>query len=530
MSHLGTSCSKCLYLVIKPERASSPYAVSLWATWPGESGPCVMATPEDSWHEYSRRLEHSGVLDSSSLGCVDAHVGRGEPVVRYVSCSLPELHSLGLRDVPRTEGKRLPVDALQQKLSSDTVEPQFAEPLAANEQIALLGVRVNNVSTDEVVAQIDALIEKGGFHQIATANVDFLNKAAADTELMEILHQCELVLADGMPLVWASRMMGTPLKERVTGADLLPRLLELSVLKKRRIFLLGASEDCSQCALQRVCREYPGAIVCGRLSPPAAALDQMDHAMILQRIEEAKPDILLVAFGNPKQEKWLAMHRDQLNVPVCIGVGGAFDFFSEKQVRAPMWMQRLCLEWVFRFMREPRRMGPRYLGHAIFLLRYLSQQLVVTSVQPRSTEATKVSITRRESAVIVRVAGNFTGPAVTKLQRDLETELENGDPLIVDLTSATTIWPDAAGLLALLTHQDRGSESQVWLVGVRRGVQEVLRRTFPAGHYFRRAATLEEALRALSLSSPELSEPRVANHPAGRKTAWNTQLNLYQWE
>jgi len=199
-------------------------------------------------------------------------------------------------------------------------------------------------------------------------------------------------------------------------------------------------------------------------------------------------------------------------------------------VRAPMWMQRLCLEWVFRFMREPRRMGPRYLGDAIFLLRYLSQQLVVTSVQPRSTEATKVSITRRESAVIVKVAGNFTGPAVTKLQRDLETELENGDPLIVDLTSATTIWPDAAGLLALLTHQDRGSESQVWLVGVRRGVQEVLRRTFPAGHYFRRAATLEEALRALSLSSPELSEPRVANHPAGRKTAWNTQLNLYQWE
>ena len=108
-----------LYMVIKPEKAKGPFAVSLWATWTGESGPRVMAAPQSSWHDFASRLENSGLLDSDSLGCVDAHVARGEPTVRYVSCSLEDLESIGLRDVPESDAKGLPgqAGALYQKLS-----------------------------------------------------------------------------------------------------------------------------------------------------------------------------------------------------------------------------------------------------------------------------------------------------------------------------------------------------------------------------------------------------------------------------
>ena len=545
MSHISSTTSSKhldLYMVIKPEKAKDPFAVSLWATWTGESGPRVMAAPESSWHDFASRLENSGILDSDSLGCVDAHVARGEPIVRYVSCSLEDLQKIGLRDVPESEAKRLPRQAgtFYQKLSgtsgsfsTDEYQPRASENAASKSQIALLGVRIDNVSTNQSVSIIDSLIDQGGFHQIATANVDFLNKAAVDPELMEILHSCELVLPDGMPLVWASRLMGTPLKERVTGADLLPRLLELSVQKKRRIFLLGATEDCSNFALQRVCREYPGAVICGRMSPPTASLTQMKNSEILKRIEESKPDILLVAFGNPKQEKWLAMHRDQLKVPVCIGVGGAFDLFSEKQMRAPLWMQRFGMEWMFRFLREPRRLGPRYLEGALFLLRYLSRQLLLTSVQPRNTETTKISVKRKENAVIVRVSGNFTGSAVVDLQRSLEPELENGCSFIMDLSSTSTIRPDAAGLLAFLAHRAWEANAQIWLVGVQRGVIGVLRATFPTGRYFRTAATVEEALCALQMNTRTFSSSPSPIFPmacVGETARWSKRQTLYQWE
>ena len=143
---------------------------------------------------------------------------------------------------------------------------------STNSQVALLGIRIDDVSLDEAVSIIDSMIDSGGCHQ-ATANVDFLSKAVGDRDLMEILNSCELVLPDGMPLVWASRLMGASLKERVTGADLFPRLLELSERKKRRIFLLGATEERSRGTLERIQREYPNAEICGRLAPPIAPID-----------------------------------------------------------------------------------------------------------------------------------------------------------------------------------------------------------------------------------------------------------------
>jgi len=181
--------------------------------------------------------------------------------------------------------------------------------------VAILGVAIDNLTMEEVLNVVESKISEGGFHQIATANVDFLINSIHDEELRETLGRCDVVLADGMPLVWASRLLGTSLKQRVTGADLVPQLAKLSARRGYRIFLLGSSEESSAGAAAWMQANFPGVCIAGRYCPEYQPLEEMDHEEILSRIEEARPDILLVAFGNPKQEKWLTMHRYRLKCP-----------------------------------------------------------------------------------------------------------------------------------------------------------------------------------------------------------------------
>lgn len=490
-----SSIAQPVYLLVQPEQDPQPFAVSLWTLSQVGTSERIMTAPKGSWYEFADRFEKAGLLDSCSLGRADAHLGRGELILLTLECSWSDLHDFGLREIPRTHANPVPSQLLQ-------YSTRPADGLAAakrHAQVALLGVRVDNVAQAEAVSIIDTMIDEGGYHQIATANVDFLSKAMDDPELRDILNNCELVLADGMPLVWASRLLGTSLKERVTGADLLPHLLELSERKNRRIFLLGATDERSQSALLRIQSEYPGAQICGRMSPKLAPLDSMDHEEILRRIEEAEPDILLVAFGNPKQEKWLSRHRDRLKVPVCIGVGASFDFFSGLQSRAPLWIQNVGMEWMYRLLCEPRRLWSRYLNNGIFLLRYLSVQLMVTSMQPQQAEGMTVTTMEQDTARVVRVAGHFTGPKVDELQEQLEHDLKEGRPVIFDLSATVTLWPDGAGFLARLMRKRANNGAQVWLAGLQPGLQGVLRTTFPAGHNFRIAATIGDALSALGI-------------------------------
>ena len=225
-------------------------------------------------------------------------------------------------------------------------------PCLSPDSVAVLGVPFNNVTMDEAVKIIEEKIEDGGCHQVATANVDFLMHAIRDEELRNILCACSLVVPDGMPILWSARLMGTPLKERVCGIDLVPRLAELSARRGYSIYFLGASEKSSQRAAEILEQRYPGLRIAGRYSPPVRPLEKMNHEEILERIERARPDILLVAFGNPKQEKWLSMHRDRLKVPVSIGIGGSLDMIAGKLNRAPRWMQKTGMEWIYRAARS----------------------------------------------------------------------------------------------------------------------------------------------------------------------------------
>jgi N-acetylglucosaminyldiphosphoundecaprenol N-acetyl-beta-D-mannosaminyltransferase len=386
---------------------------------------------------------------------------------------------------------------------------------ALRNRIALLGVGIDNLSMDDVIELIDGLIEKGGFHQIATANVDFLTNAFEDAELLNILHSCELVLPDGMPLVWASRILGAPLKERVAGADLVPRLLRLSAHKKRRIFLLGATEENSSAAAQRIQEQYPEAIICGRYSPPFTSGLPMDDERSLQLIAEAKPDILLVAFGNPKQEKWIAKHRARLNVPVCIGVGASIDFLSGRQSRAPQWMQKCGLEWTYRLVNEPRRLALRYLNNALFLLRYLSVQLLTNSLQPRALQKPQIKFAWHGSVLAIGVVGGFSGSVTQQLVKDLEACNHNG-PLILDLTFSKFISPDSAGLLIYLAQRCGLTGDELWIAGATPALRSVLQATFPAHEPFKSVATLKDALRFVW--SPSLYDSGLQDR--GSETRW----------
>ncbi len=225
--------------------------------------------------------------------------------------------------------------------------------------IAILGVPFDNITTPEALAAMENMIVSREPHYVVTANVDFVVQARNDVELLRIFFDAHLVLCDGTPLVWASRMLGNALPERVAGADIVPLLIQLAAKKGYRVFLLGATPESSALAISRLKTKYPN-LETAHYSPPFNKLLEMDHEEIRRRIVEARPDILLISFGCPKQEKWMTMHYRSLGVPVSIGVGATIDFLAGQVRRAPRWMQRSGTEWIFRLAQEPRRLFRRY--------------------------------------------------------------------------------------------------------------------------------------------------------------------------
>lgn len=237
-----------------------------------------------------------------------------------------------------------------------------AGPARSRWPIAILGVPFDPVTMDSAIARIAGLVAAGRPAYVVTPNVDFLVQARRDAELRRILVEAHLVLCDGQPLVWASRWLGNPLPERVAGADLVPRCLALAAQRGWRLFLLGATPESNARAVGRLRERHPGLVIAGHYSPPFRPLDEMNHEEIARRIRAARPEVVLVSFGCPKQEKWMARNYQALGGPVCLGVGATIDFLAGQVRRAPGWMQRTGLEWTYRLAQEPRRLFRRYAG------------------------------------------------------------------------------------------------------------------------------------------------------------------------
>jgi len=375
-------------------------------------------------------------------------------------------------------------------------------------RVAILGVAIDNLTMDQVLDAVEAQIAEGGFHQIATANVDFLMKSVRDEELRETLGRCDIVMADGMPLVWASRLLGTNLKERVAGADLVPQLARLSAWRGYRVFLLGASEESSAGTAGWMKKNFPSICIAGRYCPKFQPLEEMDHEEILSRIEQARPDILLVAFGNPKQEKWLAMHRHRLKVPVCIGVGGSFDFLSGRVGRAPLWMQGCGMEWLYRLIQEPSRLTKRYACNGACLLFHLPVQLLAMAIQAKRSRQVQITKETIGTATVVRIDGDFTGSLLPRFEADVRSTVLSGSHVVLDMSSTTYIGADALGSLIYLMNIARCWKRELWIAGL----HPLLVRVIHAAKLkpsFRMAGKVAEALRRIEperLPVPQLGE------------------------
>lgn len=226
-----------------------------------------------------------------------------------------------------------------------------------HERIRMMGCDIDNLTMEETLQTVEGFIDSGRPHQHVVVNVDKLVKARRDPELREVINNCALVNVDGMPVVWASRLMGKPLKERVAGVDLFESLMARAATKGWRIYLLGAREEIVSRVRHLYEAKYPGLVIAGHRNGYWKAEEE---AGVVQQIADARADILFVAISSPKKEQFLARHQAHMKIPFAMGVGGTFDVAAGHVKRAPLWMQRSGLEWFYRFLQEPRRMFRRY--------------------------------------------------------------------------------------------------------------------------------------------------------------------------
>jgi N-acetylglucosaminyldiphosphoundecaprenol N-acetyl-beta-D-mannosaminyltransferase len=227
-----------------------------------------------------------------------------------------------------------------------------------HERITLMGCSIDNLTMEETLQTVEGFIHTGRPHQHVVVNVDKLVKASRDPELRRIINDCALVNVDGMPVVWASRLLGRPLKERVAGCDLFEALMRRAGEKGWRVFLLGAREEVVSKVASTYRHKYPNLVLAGhRNGYWKGAAEEAD---VVEQIRAARPDLLFVAISSPKKEQFLGRWQAEMKVPFAMGVGGTFDVAIGHVKRAPLWMQKSGLEWFYRFLQEPRRMFRRY--------------------------------------------------------------------------------------------------------------------------------------------------------------------------
>lgn len=216
----------------------------------------------------------------------------------------------------------------------------------------VLGVPIHDVTYDEALEWMAAWVVQGGAHQLATVNPEFVMAARRDAAFRAVLEQADLCLPDGVGITLAARYMGRPLRERVAGVDLVERLAARAAQTGWRLFFLGAAPGVAERAAEVLCARNPGLVVCGTFAGSPATEEE---AHIVRRVQAARADVVLVAYGAPAQDVWIARNLACTGAAVGIGVGGVFDYVSGAVPRAPAWARRLGLEWLVRLVRQPWR-------------------------------------------------------------------------------------------------------------------------------------------------------------------------------
>jgi len=239
----------------------------------------------------------------------------------------------------------------------------------AVETVDVWGLSLACLDTDGTLQRIDQMIDRGYPGFFITANLHYARLTAGSEYLQELNKRASFITADGMPLVWQAQWQGQPLPERVAGSDLVDLICKQAALHGHRVFFLGGAEGVASETARRLKEKYPLLPVAGVTAPAFREMTPEDHESLVADIRATRPDILFAALGQPKGEVWLDRHREDLKIPVCVQIGASLDFIAGQARRAPRWMRSCGLEWFHRMTTDPRRLAPRYLRDAMFLVK-----------------------------------------------------------------------------------------------------------------------------------------------------------------
>lgn len=229
-------------------------------------------------------------------------------------------------------------------------------------RMKFMNTEIDNLTMKETIDEIDKLIKKDKNAYVVTPNVDHIVKLETDKELQEVYKDADLILTDGKPLLWISKFYKTPIKEKISGSDLFPLLCKMAAEKGYNMFFLGAGEGVANKAAQNLINKFSKLNIVGTYSPPFGfEKDKKEIEKIINMVNKANTQILIVGLGCPKQEKFIHKYRKELNVPISLGLGASLDFEAGNIKRAPKWMSDNGLEWLYRLSKEPKRMFKRYI-------------------------------------------------------------------------------------------------------------------------------------------------------------------------
>jgi N-acetylglucosaminyldiphosphoundecaprenol N-acetyl-beta-D-mannosaminyltransferase len=243
--------------------------------------------------------------------------------------------------------------------------------------VNILGVEIHDVSYQETVEILKNMVQNGQPHHVMTVNPEFVMMAQNSRAFFEILQKADLKVADGIGILLGARILGTSIRERVTGVDIVRRFAATAQENGFRIFLLGAAPGIAEQAAAVLQKENPGLQIAGTYS---GSPRPEDEEMICSMIEKTRPHILFVAYGPPQQDLWIARTQQRLMIPVAMGVGGTFDFLTGVAVRAPLWIRRIGMEWLFRLIREPWR-WKRQMSLPLFVLSIIWKRMSQKNIQ-----------------------------------------------------------------------------------------------------------------------------------------------------
>ena len=256
------------------------------------------------------------------------------------------------------------------------------------EKINILGVHFSNLNEPELMTLLDDRIAEARKTQVCFVPTNSILAARKSRFVMDVYNSADVVMCDGVPVQWASKLLGTPLKQRLTGFDFFPHFIQHCAQKNYSVYFLGAKEGVAKQLASIYQSRYPGIRVAGYYTPPlAASFSEEQNAVMVSAINAAKPDVLFVSLTAPKQDIWIHQQLPHLNVKLAIGVGAAFDSEAGSLKRAPILMQQMGLEWFYRFLQEPGRMFRRYFIEAPVFVPLLMFQFLSTLRNKKSTDS-----------------------------------------------------------------------------------------------------------------------------------------------